>query len=410
MSCSTTHGKRLIPPQESGHSLAFVIQNGSATTLPVRTTAIRSRRAVGRGERTQEEQQVRLSLCPNSVTVEVRVLPQRHAEAGRGTRDESAEDVDVLCLRILGSSLLNVAGVRQNAIFAEKRVALPRPRVTASTPWQSVALELRVTYGALDSAAAAAEMSSVGSDSSAAPSTFLRASVVASSDPPTTTTCTVSHTVDVRHAVTLDSATGAAWVGLTATVGPTATAAPAPPGSAASPRRVVVERFGFAAGPALPSGSDVRVGGAMPSTGGAGSVAAITSAALPRSAARRTVAAWDGLSLRLQLRWPLHLVITQSALRRYNTVFRSLFRLKRVGFELERAWASMMHANRKAMAEARASRRRVRGHGVGGVGGVAFSFGGGGGAPVATMWRLRSAMTFLVQTLQVRHSTISVCW
>ena len=320
-----------------------------------------------------------------------------------------------LCLRIVGSSPRGVGGKRESTILAEKRVELPPPVLQSgnAAPWQSVALELRVSYGGLGGAAAT-DIGAGGSLSSVAPSTFLRASVVASesstktSSPATTTSITVSSAVDMRRAMVLDSSMGAAWVGLTAT-GTTAGAAaaaaaacatPLPAGSVASPRRVVVERFGFAAGASVSSAGAGRASRGV--RGASGAAAAMATAALPRSAARRTVAAWDGLSLRLRLRWPLHLVITQSALRRYNTVFRSLFRLKRVGFELERAWASMMHANRKAMAAARASRRRVRGHGVGDVGGVAFSFGGGGGAPVAAMWRLRSAMTFLVQTLQVR--------
>jgi len=56
---------------------------------------------------------------------------------------------------------------------------------------------------------------------------------------------------------------------------------------------------------------------------------------------------WDALSLDYRVEWPLGLLITPAVLRRYNTVFQYLVRLKRLQLELEESWA-LMRIQRKS--------------------------------------------------------------
>jgi gamma-tubulin complex component 4 len=50
---------------------------------------------------------------------------------------------------------------------------------------------------------------------------------------------------------------------------------------------------------------------------------------------------WDGLTLEYVVCWPLGLLLTPTVLRRYNTVFQYLVRLKRAQLLLEDAWATL---------------------------------------------------------------------
>ena len=48
--------------------------------------------------------------------------------------------------------------------------------------------------------------------------------------------------------------------------------------------------------------------------------------------------AWSGLSLDYAVEWPLHLLLGQDTLEKYNHLFRFLLPIKRVQLELQNAW------------------------------------------------------------------------
>ena len=98
--------------------------------------------------------------------------------------------------------------------------------------------------------------------------------------------------------------------------------------------------------------------------------------------------AWRGLSLSYRLRWPLHLLITQSSLAQYNTLFQFLFTVRRVGLELQATWGVLKQARYKVF----------KGEGctvddVGAAGGTAHD-------RLMALWTLRAQMSFLVDNLQ----------
>lgn len=47
---------------------------------------------------------------------------------------------------------------------------------------------------------------------------------------------------------------------------------------------------------------------------------------------------WSGLSLDYNIEWPLHLLLNQDTIERYNQLFRFLLPIKRVQLELHNAW------------------------------------------------------------------------
>jgi gamma-tubulin complex component 4 len=47
---------------------------------------------------------------------------------------------------------------------------------------------------------------------------------------------------------------------------------------------------------------------------------------------------WSGLSLDYNIEWPLHLLLNQDTIERYNQLFRFLLPIKRVQLELHTAW------------------------------------------------------------------------
>eukprot|EP00771_Trimastix_marina_P000266 gnl/Trimastix_PCT/1279.p1 GENE.gnl/Trimastix_PCT/1279~~gnl/Trimastix_PCT/1279.p1 ORF type:complete len:808 (+),score=172.10 gnl/Trimastix_PCT/1279:856-3279(+) len=60
---------------------------------------------------------------------------------------------------------------------------------------------------------------------------------------------------------------------------------------------------------------------------------------------------WEALSLEYRVPWPLHLLFTSEAVRRYNTLFRFLFCVKRLQMELQSHWAiqTRMQGNNRLM-------------------------------------------------------------
>lgn len=48
--------------------------------------------------------------------------------------------------------------------------------------------------------------------------------------------------------------------------------------------------------------------------------------------------AWDGVSLECEVHWPMGIFLTNDTLDRYKTIFKYLFRLRRVHFDLQDAW------------------------------------------------------------------------
>lgn len=100
--------------------------------------------------------------------------------------------------------------------------------------------------------------------------------------------------------------------------------------------------------------------------------------------------AWDGLLLEYAVPWPLGLILTREALRRYNHLFQYLLRLRRTSLALDEAW------------------RRLRREGAMGTGGERLGGGGNqsrrsfatddgerGGAP-GVCRRVRHEMAFVV--------------
>jgi hypothetical protein len=59
---------------------------------------------------------------------------------------------------------------------------------------------------------------------------------------------------------------------------------------------------------------------------------------------------WGGLSLDYQIEWPLHLLLGQDTIEKYNQLFRFLLPIKRVQLELQNAWQSKAK-NMKDMAD-----------------------------------------------------------
>eukprot|EP00742_Colponemidia_sp_Colp-10_P009975 GILJ01010917.1.p1 GENE.GILJ01010917.1~~GILJ01010917.1.p1 ORF type:complete len:692 (+),score=113.50 GILJ01010917.1:50-2125(+) len=51
---------------------------------------------------------------------------------------------------------------------------------------------------------------------------------------------------------------------------------------------------------------------------------------------------WRALCLEYKVKWPLHLIITQDVLERYNRLFAFLFSVRRVQFELQRCWLLLL--------------------------------------------------------------------
>ena len=94
---------------------------------------------------------------------------------------------------------------------------------------------------------------------------------------------------------------------------------------------------------------------------------------------------WHGLELRYNVEWPLHLVVTQEALRRYNRMFAFLFMLKRAAVALQRAWALLMapHYRRGTRGVRGASHMQQPGYSV-----------------LMRLWTLRARMAFLIGNLQ----------
>ena len=89
---------------------------------------------------------------------------------------------------------------------------------------------------------------------------------------------------------------------------------------------------------------------------------------------------WDGVSLVYCVDWPLGLLLTPEVLGQYNCLFQYLFRLRRVQFELDTAWAGLRTAAKTS------------------GGGTAVSDVGGG---FAAAWRLRHDMSHLVNNLLI---------
>jgi hypothetical protein len=93
-----------------------------------------------------------------------------------------------------------------------------------------------------------------------------------------------------------------------------------------------------------------------------------------RAAGRLPGDLWQDLSLELDVRPPLQLVVTQRALERYNALFQFLLTTKRVSAELQRAWVGL-NATRFRLSRG-AQRRRMQ-----------------------RLWLLRSRMSFFVENL-----------
>jgi gamma-tubulin complex component 4 len=116
---------------------------------------------------------------------------------------------------------------------------------------------------------------------------------------------------------------------------------------------------------------------------------------------------WDNLELEYAVPWPLGLVLTKEALRRYNHLFQYLLRLRRTNLALDEAWCRLRRkgaggtpgsAVRNSVASvASTSRGSPRGGGLGGIGGEGGVNGRGerGGAFEACQ-RVRHEMAFLV--------------
>jgi len=83
------------------------------------------------------------------------------------------------------------------------------------------------------------------------------------------------------------------------------------------------------------------------------------------------------LTLQMHVDWPLHLVLTQSALDQYGMMFRFLLCLKRVEAALKGSWAILNQTRFKRAAQDSAKAKRLM-----------------------LLWRLRSSMAYLVNNLQ----------
>jgi gamma-tubulin complex component 4 len=51
---------------------------------------------------------------------------------------------------------------------------------------------------------------------------------------------------------------------------------------------------------------------------------------------------WDCISLRFQVKWPLHLLFTEEILYKYNLVFRLLLKVRRAQCSLLALWKRQM--------------------------------------------------------------------
>ena len=89
---------------------------------------------------------------------------------------------------------------------------------------------------------------------------------------------------------------------------------------------------------------------------------------------------WDGVSLVYCVDWPLGLLLTPEVLAQYNCLFQYLFRLRRVQFDLDTAWAGLRTAAKTS-----------------GAGATVSDVGGG----FAAAWRLRHDMSHLVNNLLI---------
>ena len=98
---------------------------------------------------------------------------------------------------------------------------------------------------------------------------------------------------------------------------------------------------------------------------------------------------WDGLELEYAVPWPLGLLLTKDAMRRYNHMFQYLFRLRRATLALDDAWFSLRRKSGSGWTTTPGS--FTAGHGVKG-GGV----GVGGNGVFERCRSVRHEMAFLV--------------
>jgi len=82
---------------------------------------------------------------------------------------------------------------------------------------------------------------------------------------------------------------------------------------------------------------------------------------------------WDSIFVRYEAPWPLHLLFTNSVIKKYNTIFRFLFGVKRTQLDLQGLWAMQMVRKRS---------------------------GDNKGVGTTATWGLRRQMAFLVDNLQ----------
>ncbi|XP_065836885.1 gamma-tubulin complex component 4-like [Oscarella lobularis] len=85
-----------------------------------------------------------------------------------------------------------------------------------------------------------------------------------------------------------------------------------------------------------------------------------------------TSPSWDLLGMECTVSWPLHILFTPSALKKYGSLFKFLLRVRRVQMSLQRAWAQQMSLKCAERVDAR-------------LGGL---------------WNLRNRMAFLIDNLQ----------
>ena len=98
---------------------------------------------------------------------------------------------------------------------------------------------------------------------------------------------------------------------------------------------------------------------------------------------------WDGLELEYAVPWPLGLLLTKDAMRRYNHMFQYLFRLRRATLALDDAWFSLRRKSGSGWTTTPGS--FTAGHGVKGGAGA-----GGGNGVFERCRSVRHEMAFLV--------------
>jgi len=184
--------------------------------------------------------------------------------------------------------------------------------------------------------------------------------------------------INLPQTLALERTGGRAWLGVTASVGSEGALQQIAESSRAGVPQLKSWTFD---GSSVGQGRGGGLGGGLARVSG-GSLSASASGAAGADD-DSVLDAWQGLELRYNVEWPLHLIVTQEALRRYNRMFSFLFVLKRASSALQRAWAIMMAPQYR-----NATRRTPDGRGS-----AAY-------AVLMRLWSLRARMAFLVSNLQ----------